>query len=132
MAGRETTVTDVAQTGDWFEDGEGQLAIDAYQTDEAVVIKAPIAGVRREDLEVSVTDEVVTMKGLRHDATAPSRDAYFVQECYWGSFVRSYVLPVAVDADRAQALLKDGLLTLTIPKLERSKPRLIPVHDATD
>ena len=132
MAGRDSTGSDVTQAGDWFEDTEGQLAIDAYQTDEVLIIKAPIAGVKDADLEVSITDAVVTLKGVRHDPTAPTRDAYFVQECYWGSFVRSYVLPIAIDADQAQAVLKDGMLTITIPKLERSKPRLIPIHAATE
>lgn len=113
---------------DWFEDMEGQLALDAYQTDDAVVIKAPIAGVNKEDLEIGVTDELVTIKGTRQDTTAANRDGYFVQECYWGSFARSYVLPVSVDADRAQAVLQNGMLTVTIPKLEKSKPRMIQVQ----
>lgn len=116
-------------TGDeWFEDMEGQLALDAYQTEDSVIIKAPIAGVNREDLEISVTDEVVTVKGTRQDNTAASRDGYFVQECYWGNFARSYVLPVAIDADRAQAVLQNGMLTITIPKLEKSKTRMIQVQ----
>lgn len=119
---------DQSTQADWFEESDGQVALDVYQTDEAVIIKAPIAGVAKEDLEVSVTDEVVTIKGTRRDLVAPGRDAYFLQECYWGSFVRSYVLPVAVDADGAQALLKDGLLTISIPKLEKTKARVIQVQ----
>lgn len=119
---------DVNTQSDWFEDSDGQVALDVYQTDEAIIIKAPIAGVAKEDLEVSVTDEVVTIKGTRNDSATTSRDAYFLQECYWGGFVRSYVLPVAVDADLAQALLKDGLLTITIPKLEKTKARIIQVQ----
>lgn len=119
---------DMTQTGDWFDDSDGQVAIDSYQTDEAVVIKAPLAGVAKEELEVSVTDEVVTIRGMRRDESAPSREAYFLQECYWGSFVRSYVLPVAVNADQAQASLKDGLLTIVIPKLEKTKARVIQVQ----
>lgn len=113
---------------DWLaEDYEGQLAIDAYQTDDDIVIKAPIAGVQPEDLEVSVTDEMVSVKGERHDEMAATRDNYFCQECYWGSFSRSYVLPVAVDADKAEASLKHGVLTIRIPKLEKSRARSIKV-----
>lgn len=119
---------DVTPDPDWFEEADGQVAIDAYQTDDHVIIKAPIAGVRPADLEVTVTDEIVTIKGSRADHHAEGRDAYFVQECYWGSFVRSYILPVAVDADRAQAMLADGLLTITIPKLEKSKARVIQIQ----
>lgn len=113
---------------DWLaEDYEGQLAIDAYQTEDEIVIKAPIAGVQATDLEVAVTDEMVTIKGERRDEQAQSRDNYFCQECYWGSFSRSYVFPVAVDADKAEAKLKDGLLTVRVPKLEKSRARSLTV-----
>ncbi len=116
------------QESDWLtDDYEGQLAIDTYQTEDDIVLKAPIAGVLPDDLEVSVTDEMVTIKGERHDEQATSRDNYFCQECYWGSFSRSYVLPVAVDADKAEAGLKNGVLTVKIPKLEKSRARNIRV-----
>lgn len=128
MSQTPLSTDDMHHEGDWFDDSDGQVAIDVYQTDEAVILKAPLAGVAPSELEVSVTDEVVTIKGTRRDASALARDAYFLQECYWGSFVRSYVLPVAVDADQAQAILKDGMLSITIPKLERTKPRLIQVQ----
>jgi HSP20 family protein len=113
---------------DWFDEADGQVALDVYQTEDNVILKAPIAGVKESDLELTVTDEVVTIKGTRSDMHAESRDAYFLEECYWGSFSRSYVLPVAVDADRAQAVLQAGLLTITIPKLEKSKARTIQVQ----
>lgn len=113
---------------DWLaDDYEGQLAIDAYQTEDDIIIKAPIAGVQPDDLEVAVTDEMVTVKGERHDEHATSRDNYFCQECYWGTFSRSYVFPVAVDADKAEANLKNGVLTVRIPKLEKIRARSIKV-----
>lgn len=111
----------------WLEEYEGQLAIDAYQTNEYVIVKAPIAGVKPQDLEISITDEVVTVKGQRHQEVTTSEADYFCQECYWGSFSRSYVLPIPVDADKAQANLKDGILTLTIPKQEKAKTRILKV-----
>lgn len=121
-------MTSNAQESDWLaDDYEGQLAIDAYQTEDDIVIKAPIAGVQSEDLEVSITEEMVMIKGERHDEHAVNRDSYFCQECYWGSFSRSYVLPVAVDADKAEASLKNGVLTVRIPKLEKSRARSIKV-----
>lgn len=117
-----------AQEADWLaDDYEGQLAIDAYQTDDDIIIKAPIAGVQPNDLEVAVTDDMVTIKGERHDEHAQSRDSYFSQECYWGSFSRSYVFPVAVDADKAEASLKNGVLMVKVPKLEKSRARSIKV-----
>lgn len=114
-------------SGDWLEEYEGQLAIDAYQTPDAVVVKAPIAGVKSENLEISITDEVVTIKGERKEEKEVERDNYFAQECYWGSFSRSYVLPVAVDSEGARANLKDGILTIAIPKQEKSKTKVIKV-----
>lgn len=111
----------------WFEEYEGQLAIDAYQTNEAVVVKAPIAGVKPSDIEISITDEVLTVRGQRKQELSVEQADYFCQECYWGSFSRSYVLPVQVDGDKAQAALKDGILTITIPKQEKSKTKVIQV-----
>ena len=111
----------------WFEEYEGQLAVDAYQTNDEVIVKAPIAGVKPQDLEISITDEVLTVRGKRSQEVAVEQADYFCQECYWGAFSRTYVLPVPVDADRAQANLKDGILTITIPKQEKSKTKVIKI-----
>ncbi len=110
-----------------FEEYEGQLAIDAYQTNDAVVIKAPIAGVKSSDVEIAITDEVVTVKGKRKQEPSVSEADYFCQECYWGAFSRSYIIPVPVDSEKAQAGLKDGILTILIPKQEKSRTRVIKV-----
>jgi len=117
----------ITNDNDWLEEYEGQLAIDAYQTEDAVVLKAPIAGVRPEDLEIGITDEVVSVKGERKEVNEVQKDNYFVQECYWGSFSRSYLLPIAVDAEKADASLKNGILTIIIPKLEKTKTRILKV-----
>ena len=116
-------------TEEWLEDEEeGQLAIDAYHDDENVIIKAPIAGVNTEDLEIQITDEVVTIRGQRKNESASNRENYFVQECYWGSFMRSYILPVPVDAAKAEASMKNGILTIKIPKQEKTKTRVLKVN----
>lgn len=115
------------RNSDWMEDYEGQLALDVYQTDDDVVIKAPIAGVRPEDLEISITDEVITLKGERKEQSEIQRENYLAQECYWGSFSRSYVLPIPVTSDKAQASLKNGILTITIPKQEKTKARTLEI-----
>lgn len=114
---------------DHLEEYEGQLAIDVHQTDDDIVIKTPIAGVRAEDLDLSITDDVVTISGERKRDEKIEDDAYLVQECYWGSFSRSYILPVAVDADNASASIKDGVLTVAIPKEAKSKTRVIQVQE---
>ncbi len=103
----------------WFQ-GEGQLAIDVYQTESELVIQSAIAGVRPEDLEVSIEDDVITIKGERKKPVEEEGD-YFSQECYWGPFSRQIILPVEVDPGRVGATLKEGILTIRIPKILREK-----------
>lgn len=117
----------ITESGDWMETYEGQLAIDVYQDDSNVILKAPIAGVGREDLEISITDEVVTIKGERKHQGEERRESYLCQECYWGPFSRSYVLPLEVIGEKAQASLKNGILTITIPKIEKTKTKTIEI-----
>lgn len=118
---------DISTENDWMQDYEGQLAIDAYETDDSVVVKAPIAGVNPEDLEISITDEAISIKGQRKEEHEITRDNYLCQECYWGTFSRTYNLPIAVDSERAKASLKHGILTINIPKLEKTKKKIIKV-----
>lgn len=106
---------------------EGQLAVDVYQTEDALVLVAPIAGVDPTNLEVSITDEIIAIRGARTQQQQVPNENYFVQECYWGSFSRSYVLPVAVDPDAANAALKDGILTIRIPRIEKSRTRILKI-----
>lgn len=117
------------EAGSEEEGFEGQLAIDAYQTEDEILVKTPIAGVRPEDLDISVTDDVLTIKGERKRNEKIEEADYLVQECYWGSFSRSYILPMAVEAENAAASIKDGVLTVTIPKEAKSKTRVIQVQE---
>jgi HSP20 family protein len=113
---------------DWLgEEFEGQLAVDVYQTKDNVVIKAPIAGVKADDIDISVADDVVTLRGERVEEKEVDREHYYVQECYWGSFSRSVILPTSTIAEKAQASLKDGVLTVTIPKVAQDKVKKIKV-----
>lgn len=112
---------------EWMDEYEGQLAIDVYQTPTEVVIKAPIAGVRQEDLDITITDDQLSIRGERHDTNNESIENYLVQECYWGTFSRTFQFPVAVDSDKAVAKLVDGILTVSIPKAAHSKTRTIQV-----
>lgn len=129
MAKKEEPITQ--QQEEWLDEEEGQLAIDAFQDEDNIIIKAPIAGVGIEDLEISITDEVVTIKGVRKSNIDIPRENYFVQECYWGSFMRSYILPMSVDATKADASLsRNGILTIRIPKQEKTKTRVLKVEVA--
>lgn len=99
------------------EEFEGQLAVDVYQTKDTIVIKAPIAGVKPEDIDVAISEDVVTIRGDRKEETKIDKDGYYVQECFWGSFSRSVILPTSTVAEKANASLKDGVLTIEIPKV---------------
>ncbi len=127
QSSKDSSVVDPTE---WMEEFEGQLAIDVYQTPSEIIIKAPIAGVRQEDLDVTITAEEVTIRGERHDDLAQEVEGYLVQECYWGSFSRTYTLPVAGDSDKAAAKLVNGILTITIPKTAKTRTRVIAIEVA--
>lgn len=110
------------------EEMDGQLAVDVYQTEDELVVKAPIAGVAKDDLDISVTDETITIKGIRREKTQEVHREYFAEECYWGAFSRSYQLPVQVSAEHAKAVLKDGILTVVLPKLEKLRKKTVKVE----
>ena len=115
------------KTEDWLTEYEGQLTVDVYQTSSDIVIKAPIAGVEPEDVEISITDDVLNIKGERKEESKITRENYYTQECYWGAFSRSIILPVPVLTEKAQATFKNGVLTITVPKAERIKTKNIKV-----
>jgi HSP20 family protein len=119
----DTTI--ISQTDD--ELVEGALTIDVYQTDNDIVIVSTIAGVTAKDLDVSITNDMVTVSGERKNPVKVRQENYFYQECYWGPFSRSVILPIDVDAEKSLAELKDGVLTVTLPKSEKVKIKKIPV-----
>lgn len=108
-------------------DDEGQLTIDVYQTPDEIIIESPIAGVRPENLDISITNDSVTIKGKRERGQRVKDEDYFYQECYWGRFFRSVILPQEVDAEKAEALVKNGVLVINLPKLNRQKAKKITV-----
>ncbi len=108
---------------------EGQLAIDVYQTPDEVIVESTIAGVKITDLDIDVTSESVTIKGERHRDNKIITNDYFWQECFWGKFSRSIILPQEVDPDKAHSTLKRGVLTIHLPKIYRDKARKIPIKE---
>lgn len=110
------------------EDVDGQLTIDVYQTDDAIVIKSTIAGVKPEDLDVAINNDMVTVKGERkNEEDVPDRN-YYYQECYWGPFSRSILLPVDILAEKSEASLKNGILTIRLPKADTTRIKKIQVR----
>ncbi len=115
---------------EWFEP-EGQLAIDVFQTDGEIFIQSAIAGVSVENLDIVIENDVVMIKGNRErpvDEASLPKD-YFYQECYWGSFSRQVILPAEVDGSRTEASMKEGILTIKIPKIDKEKKRKILVKE---
>lgn len=110
------------------EDGEGQLTIDVYQTDNDIIIKSTIAGVKPEDLDVSINNDMLTIRGERKQEEEISQEDYYYQECYWGGFSRSVILPVDVLPDKVEASMKNGILTIKLPKADTTKAKKIQVR----
>ncbi len=106
---------------------EGQLTIDVYETEDDFVIQSTIAGVKAEDLDIDIEDDMVTVRGERQRQSEEQKGKYYYQECYWGSFSRQVILPEEVDGSNAEATMKDGVLTLRIPKIKKKKKRKVSV-----
>lgn len=121
--------TDEQRERGWDDDYGGQLAVDVYQTKSAIIIRAAIAGVLSEDIDISVNNDMVTIKGARHLDDEIDASDYLYQECYWGGFSRTIILPVEVKADKVAASLKNGILRVTLPKLDRPESEPIKVVD---
>jgi len=114
---------------DWLEEesSEGQLAVDVFQTPDEIVIKAHVAGVRPDDLDVSITRDMITIKGKREEHSEAEGDNFFYRELYWGSFSRTILLPQEVEVESAEATEKHGLLTLRLPKIDKEKQTKLKV-----
>lgn len=116
---------------DWMtDDAEGQLLIDVYQDEKNIYVRSTIAGVDPKDLDISLNNDLLTIRGTRNKEVDFDNFDYFYQECYWGSFSRSVILPVDVDQEKIQASLKNGVLTIKLPK--STKKRNIPIKIKTD
>ena len=108
--------------------GAAQLTVDVYQTDNEIIIRALVAGVRPEDLDVSITRDMVTITGKRVEQKEVDEDGYVYRELYWGAFARTIVLPAEVDVDMAEATEKHGLLTLKLPKINKDRQTKLKVR----
>jgi len=117
-------------TTEWLPESEGQLTIDVYQTPNHIIIKSTIAGVNPEDIDITITNDMVTIRGKREKDEEIKAEDYYYQECYWGPFSRSVILPVDVEAENAEASLKNGILTIRLPKIEKVKTKKIKVSAA--
>ena len=98
---------------------DGQLAVDVFQDKKNVIIKSTIAGVEPEDIDITFDNDMITIRGKRKKDLSIEEGDYFYQECYWGGFSRSIILPVDVDPERIKATIKNGVLTISLPKIKK-------------
>jgi HSP20 family protein len=110
------------------EDFPGQLAVDVYETEEKLVVKARTAGVNKEDLDVSISDGILTISGTLSSGDDSDATNWHIQECYWGEFSRTVALPVAVKEDEVEAMLKDGVLTISFGKVKQEQAKKITIN----
>lgn len=100
---------------EWNLNQEGQLTIDVYREEGSLVIKSPVAGISADDLDIAIDGDLLTIRGTREHQNTINQDDWFTQECYWGAFSRSIVLPLDVRSDQADASIKNGVLEIRIP-----------------
>ena len=114
---------------DWIQtEEEGELTVDVYQTDTEIIIKTMVAGVKPDDLDVSITRDMVSIKGKREVERTVDDNDYLHKELYWGSFSRTIVLPQEIDVDLAEAVEKHGLLILKLPKINKNRQTKVKVR----
>ncbi len=113
----------------WMEEEaeDGELTVDVYQTSSEIVIKTMVAGVRPEDLDITITRDMVTIKGKRETEKTVSDDDYYHQELYWGTFSRTIMLPAEIEVEESEAVEKHGLLIIRLPKIDKHKQARLKV-----
>jgi len=109
------------------EDEEGQLTVDLYQTPTHIILETMVAGVKPDDVTIDISRDMITVKGKRHESKTINEDNYFAKELYWGSFSRTIMLPHEVEPEDSEATEKHGLLTIKIPKVDKSKRSSVKV-----
>jgi len=127
-----TTDTTAPATEDNWDDSQeeflGQLAVDVYETENKLVVKARTAGVNKEDLDVSISDGILTISGTLSSGDDSEATNWHIQECYWGEFSRTLALPVSVKEDEVDAILKDGVLTISFAKIKQEQAKKIQIQ----
>ena len=120
---------EIKKSKNWITEPDGQLNLDVYQTENEIVIKSAIAGAAAQDLEISLVNDMLTIKGVRNKDVEIDPKDYYYQECYWGPFSRSIILPANIDASQIKASIKNGILTVVLPKTERIKTEKIEIKN---
>ena len=121
--------SDEEESDDVICESEAQLAVDMYQTPSEIIIKTMVAGTKPEDLDINITRDMVIIKGKREEESDDGDD-FFHKELYWGCFSRTIILPQEIDVEEAEALNKNGLLTIRLPKLDKNRQAKLKVKNS--
>ncbi|MES2930157.1 MAG: Hsp20/alpha crystallin family protein [Patescibacteria group bacterium] len=116
-----------AETKKWEDEQDAELTIDVYQTPTEIIVQTMIAGVLPDNLSITITRDMITIRGKREENRSINNENYFVQELYWGSFSRTIALPEEVDPEEAEAIEKHGLLIIKLPKINKNKETKLKV-----
>ena len=127
----EETADEDEEEQKWLQEDyeEGQLSIDVYQTPSELIIKSTIAGVKPENIDISINNDMLTIRGKREMNEEIREENYLYRECYWGSFSRSIILPVEVESEKIEAFLENGVLSIVLPKAKSAKEISIKVKE---
>lgn len=119
----------VKNGNNWIEEEveEAELTVDVYQTAAEIIVQTMVAGVRPEDLEITITRDMITIRGKREETRTINEENYFSKELYWGSFSRTISLPQEVDPEEVEATEKHGLLTIKLPKIDKGRKKNVKV-----
>ena|ERR1035437_2068278 len=119
--------TNLSKEPKWEEEIDAELTVDVYQTPSEIIVQTMVAGVQPDSLSISITRDMITIRGKREENQSIDKDNYFVQELYWGSFSRTISLPEEVDPEEAEAIEKHGLLIIKLPKLDKNRETKLKV-----
>jgi len=126
---KKISVKSDSKDNNWIEEEneEAELTVDVYQTQSDIVVQTMVAGVKPEDLELTIARDMITIRGKREESRIISEENFFTKELYWGTFSRTILLPAEVDPEEAEATEKHGLLTVKLPKIDKDKKTNVKV-----
>lgn len=126
---KKISVKSDSKDNSWMEEEneEAELTVDVYQTNSDIVVQTMVAGVKPEDLELTIARDMITIRGKREESRTINEDNFFTRELYWGTFSRTILLPAEVDPEEAEAVEKHGLLTIKLPKIDKDKKTNVKV-----
>jgi len=123
----ETKKEEIVERKKW-DAPEGQLVVDVYETDKELIVQSAIAGIKTEQIEISLENDILIIRGERENPSKDKEKRYFLKECYWGPFSKEIILPREIDTSKIDAKVKEGILTVKMQKIERAKSKKISVE----